>query len=607
MYHEHFGFFTAPFSLSPHLQFLFRSSAFEETMAHLVYGLEGGEDIILITGEIGTGKTLALYNLSQHISKTYRIALINVTQLDFRELLKMLLSELGVQVPAAADRADLLSALKAELVATMRRGQRLLLIIDEAQNLDDATMEGVRLLTNLGPPEEQALQVVLSGQPGLRTKINSPQLAQVRQRIRVHYHLDKLGPEETADYLEHRVRVAGCDRKLFRKDAIKRIHALSDGIPRLVNVIADRALLAAYVDGDDEVHLHHVEEDTSLAKSPTAESIAAAIAARSSESPPPPVPEPKPKPEPATAPSVADDGPQPSDDELDEITEAALAASAAAIEDEREGPDTIESPAGADGEVDAPAVSAAVVAGGDEDESVDVETEMSAPMAVKRRTRGARRILVSALIIGAVSVAALGLLAHRQGIIKLPLLPEPRPVAEADEGVADNGFTTGIVDRLQGVAPFDSVGAVAAGLDDSLAVAGNEGLVAGEVTDTLSVGEPAPLPVDEDEPAPRIADEMATDAGAGLDETPAARELPAPPPGLYVHVGSFRDIERARIFAAECAGHDMPTQVMAVTIDGQLWYRVHVGPYADQADAQQAQAVVQGNRLSTWTMIVRIR
>ena len=462
MYHEHFGFFTAPFSLSPHLQFLFRSSAFEETMAHLVYGLEGGEDIILITGEIGTGKTLALYNLSQHISKTYRIALINVTQLDFRELLKMLMAELDVQMPAAADRADLLSALKAELVATMRRGQRLLLVIDEAQNLEDATLEGVRLLTNLGPPEEQALQVVLSGQPGLRTKINSPQLAQVRQRIRVHYHLDKLGPKETSEYILHRVKVAGCERNLFRKDAIERVHALSDGIPRLVNMIADRALLAAYVDGDDEVRLHHVEEDTSLARSPAEESIAAAIAAQSSESPPAPMPESEivaePEPEPAPEPEATVE-PEPApeiDGELDEITEAALASSSDAIQGDHEESDADVEPASAEpAEVDESAVATAAVMDADEDGSVDVEADEPAPMAVRRRAGGARRILAAALIVVAVSVVAMALLAHSQGKIKLPFLPEPSTLAEVDGGVADEDIVGDSGDRPLDNVPID--------------------------------------------------------------------------------------------------------------------------------------------------------
>ena len=477
MYNEHFGFFKSPFSLSPHLQFLFRSNAFEETMAHLVYGLESGEDIILITGEIGTGKTLALHNLSQHIPKTYRAVLINVTLLDFHELLKMLMAELGMVVPAAADRADLLNALKAELVAFMHRGQRLLLIIDEAHNLDDATLEGVRLLTNLGQLEEQALQVVLSGQPGLRNKINSPQLSQLRQRIRVHYHLEKLGPKETADYLAHRVKVAGCERNLFRKDAIQRIHALSAGIPRLVNVMADRALLAAYVDDADEVHLRHVEEDKSLARSPAEESMTAAIAAQSSESPPAP--------------------------------EVAVA---------------------------------------DVDVNVDKETEKSMWMAVRRFIGTARRILTGLLIIVAVAMA---LIAHYQGMIKLPLLPEHRSVAEV---VADEDLAGENEGRPLDIASFDSLGFIAVNPDDSLAL-----------------------------------------------------ELPTAPPGLYVHVGSFREFERAEAFATICADHDLPTQIVAVRIDGLLWYQVHVGPCADETEARQAQVAILEKRISTWYMIVRIR
>ncbi|MDO9172964.1 MAG: AAA family ATPase, partial [bacterium] len=302
MYHDHFGLYTAPFSLSPHLHFVFRSTAFEETMAHLVYGLEGGEDLILITGEIGTGKTLALHNLIKHVSRSYRVALVNVTQIDFRELLKLLLAELNVSMPAAADRADLLSALKAEMVATHRQGQRVLLIVDEAQNLSAETLEGVRLLTNMGPPGEQVLQVVLSGQPGLRGQIDDPGLAQVRQRIRVHYHLEPMNRREVEEYIEHRLKVAGCERKLFRREAVERIHEQSGGIPRLVNVLADRALLAAYVDGADEVRGNHVEADQNLSRSPSQETSDAARAARGAERVTPPAPEPAPMPRTAPPP-----------------------------------------------------------------------------------------------------------------------------------------------------------------------------------------------------------------------------------------------------------------------------------------------------------------
>ena len=593
MYHEYFGFFTSPFSLSPHLQFLFRSSAFQETMAHLVYGLEGGEDIILITGEIGTGKTLALYNLTQHVSRTYQTALINVTQLDFRELLKLLMTDLEVVVPAPADRADLLSALKAELVAIMRRGQRLLLIIDEAQNLDDATLEGVRLLTNLGPPEQQALQVVLSGQPGLRTKINSPHLAQVRQRIRVHYHLEKLGYKETSEYISHRVKVAGCERNLFHKDAIDRIHELSSGIPRLVNVLADRALLAVYVSGDHMVGLEHVEMDETLAKSSPEESISAAIAAQSSESPPespseqvskselasPPIPEPEPEPEPELEPepepeteTESDPIPEPIDEppsaqeELDEITEAALAASAAA-------------PAG---KLEAPA---------DEKSEAASETVMAGsnggdepPIATKRSPSRARRVLMAALAIVVVSVVAMAYLAHRQGLIELPFLPSSGEVTGTDYVLAN-------VDQTADAVPADSTGVSATVSGDSVVVVvADEPPAGGGVADR-----PATIP------------DLGRDAQPVEDVEPPVRDLPPVPEGFYVHVSSFRDLSRADVFATECAAHALPPRIRDVIIEGQRWYRVYVGPYGHEAAAQEAAASVKEQKLSSWTMIVGLR
>ena len=205
MYLEHFGLYTAPFSLVPHLRFVYLSTAFEETMAHLLYGLEGGEDIILITGEIGSGKTLALHNLASNIKGQYQVVVVNKTQVQFNELIKLVLAEQDIAVPAGADRADLLMALTRHMKALGREGVRLLLIIDEAQNLDAATLEGVRLLTNLGPGENQRIQIIFAGQPGLRKKIDLPELAQVRQRIRVHYHLESLSAKETAAYIDHRI------------------------------------------------------------------------------------------------------------------------------------------------------------------------------------------------------------------------------------------------------------------------------------------------------------------------------------------------------------------------------------------------------------------
>lgn len=268
MYQDHFGLYTAPFVLGPRLRFVFKSKTFEETMAHLIYGIEGGEEIILITGAIGTGKTLALQNLMAHIAATYRVALVNVTKVDFRELLKLALAELDVTAAEGADRADLLHALKLRLAALAKEGRRCLLVVDEAQNLDSDTLEGVRLLTNLTGGESTALQVVLSGQPTLRESIEAPELLQLRQRIRVHYHLSTLDEQETRQYVEHRMSVAGAERSVFKADAIREIHRLSRGVPRLINILADKALLSAFVDGAREVSARHVEADASLVVSP---------------------------------------------------------------------------------------------------------------------------------------------------------------------------------------------------------------------------------------------------------------------------------------------------------------------------------------------------
>ena len=282
MYLDHFGLYTAPFSLVPHLRFLYLSTAFEETMAHLLYGLEGGEDIILITGEIGSGKTLALFNLASNIKGQYQVAVVNKTQVEFNELLKLVLADQGITTPAGSDRADLLILLTNYLEKLSREGKRLLLIIDEAQNLDVATLEGVRLLTNLGPGQAQRLQLILAGQPGLRKKIDLPELAQVRQRIRVHYHLESLSRRETEEYIAHRLRVAGRDKPTFTSAAIEVIHRRSCGVPRLVSILADKALLAGYVDGTQSIGPEHVP-DEDFAFSPTEELDRAERAAQHSE------------------------------------------------------------------------------------------------------------------------------------------------------------------------------------------------------------------------------------------------------------------------------------------------------------------------------------
>ncbi len=259
MFLNHFGLTRDPFPLYPSQRFVFMSTAFEETMAHLVYGLEHEEDIILITGPIGTGKTLAAQNLLANLNRIYRSVLINVTQLDYAETLKLILGELGAPVVGAADRGDLLHALKEQVRLAQAMGNKILIVVDEAQNLAAHTLEGLRMLTNLGQPQGQAVQLVLIGQPNLEETIKLPELAQLRQRIRVHYRLETLNRQETEAYIGHRLKVAGAQRPFFQAKAIDLIHRASSGVPRLVNVLCSRALISAYVANKHEVAAEHVD------------------------------------------------------------------------------------------------------------------------------------------------------------------------------------------------------------------------------------------------------------------------------------------------------------------------------------------------------------
>ena len=261
MFQDHFGLHDDPFALGPNLRFLFRSNAHAETMAHLGYGLEQGEDIVMISGAIGTGKTIALQNLQAKVSGLFRQVLVNVTTVGYLGFLKLVLHELEVTWPERADVADLLVLLKDAALRCHTKGQKILLVVDEAQNLEAGTLEGVRLLTNIGQPDIQIFQIILAGQLALEEVVNRPELAQLRQRIRIHYRLEPLSREETGEYIAHRLAVAGRDEPLFTPAAVSRIHEISRGIPRLVNHLAGHALLAAFVDRSRKVDLVNVASE----------------------------------------------------------------------------------------------------------------------------------------------------------------------------------------------------------------------------------------------------------------------------------------------------------------------------------------------------------
>lgn len=289
MYQSFFDLHSDPFALGPNLRFLYRSRAHAETMAHLGYGLEQGEDIILIVGAIGTGKTLALNSLQAKVSRLFHQVLINVTSVSYPEFLKLVLHEMDQTWPAGADTADLLCLLKDRALAIGSEGQKTLLIVDEAQNLDVRTLEAIRLLTNIGQPHRQLFQIVLAGQPALEAQIERPELAQLRQRIRIHYRLEPLTAAETAEYVTHRLAIAGRRDPVFTPAALARIHALSGGIPRLVNHLAGHALLSAFVDKERRVDARHVAaEGLPAAPTPVIDPTPPATASAAEPTPPTP-------------------------------------------------------------------------------------------------------------------------------------------------------------------------------------------------------------------------------------------------------------------------------------------------------------------------------
>lgn len=260
MYREHFGLAIAPFGISPRLDFLYRSAAFEESMAHLLYGLENSEAVVLITGAIGTGKTMAIQSFLAQLGDRFRTALVTNTRVDSKELLKLVLEDLGHPPGGGADKSDLLIAFKQLLIESVRDGRRVVVVIDEAQNLDRDVLEEIRLLTNLGQGDEQPVQVVLVGQPELETHVEQPELAQLRQRIRVHCRLSPLSRDELVGYVDRRIEVAGGLPGLFTSQAMDRIYAMSGGVPRVVNTLCSDALLSAFVAGRRRIEVEDVGE-----------------------------------------------------------------------------------------------------------------------------------------------------------------------------------------------------------------------------------------------------------------------------------------------------------------------------------------------------------
>lgn len=249
MYLDHFDLKEAPFSITPDPRFVCLTEQHRDALAHLLYGVTtgGSGGFVQLTGEVGTGKTTLCRLLLAQLPEHARIALVLNPMLQPLELLRTICDELKIVVPRQrASIKSLTDALTQYLLAAYRDGLRVVLVIDEAQNLSFEAFEQIRMLTNLETATQKLLQVILLGQPELRERLARHDLRQLRQRITARYHLKPLNAHETAEYVEHRLRVAGAKRPIFREDALGALFRETGGFPRLVNVVADRALLGAY-------------------------------------------------------------------------------------------------------------------------------------------------------------------------------------------------------------------------------------------------------------------------------------------------------------------------------------------------------------------------
>lgn len=248
MYLEFFGLTHAPFDITPNPRFLFHSSKHREAFNHLLYGIRERKGFVQLTGEVGAGKTTLCRALLEQLDANFSTALILNPVLNPDEMMKAIAMEFGLDVQGK-DRLETVSAISGFLLNQIEAGRETVLIIDEAQNLTEELLEQVRLLSNIEMDDRKLLQIVLLGQPELRDRLNSPRLKQLRQRITVRFHLAPLTRAEVAQYIRHRLQVSGAleNGPAFTLPALWRIYKYSGGIPRLVNAVCDKALLASFV------------------------------------------------------------------------------------------------------------------------------------------------------------------------------------------------------------------------------------------------------------------------------------------------------------------------------------------------------------------------
>ena len=252
MYKEHFGLRELPFSIAPDPRFLYLGDQHREALAHLIYGINSEGGFVLLTGEVGTGKTTVCRCLLEQLPEQTDIAFIYNPKLTVEELLASICDELRISYPEGTKSIKVfIDSINSYLLENFSKGRKTVIILEEAQNLSPEVLEEIRLLTNLETNRQKLLQVIMVGQPELRDMLLKPELRQLSQRITARYHLEPLSKNEVGSYVNYRLETAGANSRLFPESLMDHIYRFSKGIPRLINLICDRSLLGAYVQGKD--------------------------------------------------------------------------------------------------------------------------------------------------------------------------------------------------------------------------------------------------------------------------------------------------------------------------------------------------------------------
>ena len=260
MYLEHYKLREKPFNVTSDPCFLYLSKRHKEAFSHLIYGIKERKGFLEITGEVGTGKTTLCRALLNQLDPQTKAAFIFNSDLSELQILQAITEDLNIKIKKKT-KIEIFNQLNNFLIEEFRIGNNVILILDEAQNLKPKVLEQLRMLSNLETEKEKLFQIILVGQPELRDKLNCPGLRQLRQRIGVRYHMFPLDKNEIADYISHRLRIAGSDGSVkFTENAIEKIYEYSNGVPRLINIASDKALLLGFVLEASEINEKIIEK-----------------------------------------------------------------------------------------------------------------------------------------------------------------------------------------------------------------------------------------------------------------------------------------------------------------------------------------------------------